>query len=371
MSENIKRNDVGCPGLFLALISLPLLFVATLVAGYLGYIPFKAEVHTLVTIVAIFFIFTLFVHHNASYAACKVSANFALMETDLQDALRKNALTIMGKTKSTLTVRDFMQYYFRDLRDDNFAKVASMIFPMLGILGTFIAIAVSMPDFTVQSSEKLDTQISLLLSGIGTAFYASIYGISLSLWWIFFERRGLAKIERQILELENIYDGRIWKKSELVKHEHMQSELKDQKIVQTLQDTFNLDFIKDLNTQYMKNYKEMIESTTNSLSVAADGLKEASADISSTLDRLEERQDAIRAEEAMKRNIDSFIRAARELERGLLRFDESVNYTFDKIDDELADAVEKLGRMAEIIGREELRLRKELLRKRDGVEDVS
>jgi methyl-accepting chemotaxis protein len=121
----------------------------------------------------------------------------------------------------------------------------------------------------------------------------------------------------------------------------------------------------------MKSYEKMIESTTNSLSEVADRLKEASADISSTLDRLEERQDAIRAEEAMKRNIDSFIRAARELERGLLRFDESVNYTFDKIDDELADAVEKLGRMAEILGREELRLRKELLRKRDGVEDVS
>ncbi len=30
----------------------------------------------------------------------------------------------------------------------NFAKIGTSTFPMLGILGTFIAIAISMPDFT-------------------------------------------------------------------------------------------------------------------------------------------------------------------------------------------------------------------------------
>ncbi len=59
--------------------------------------------------------------------------------------------------------------------------MASSLFPLLGILGTFTAIAVSMPDFSISDTDTLDKQISILLSGIGTAFYASIFGIFLSL----------------------------------------------------------------------------------------------------------------------------------------------------------------------------------------------
>ena len=369
MSDRLTRNDAHCPSVFLMIISLPLLAVILSIAGYLGYIPYKVSIHTLATIVVIFFIFTLFIKHNASFLACVISNNFTIMESDLQDALKKNALTIMGKTKSTLTVRDFMQEYFKDITDDNYAKIASMVFPMLGILGTFLAIAVSMPDFTVQSSQKLDEEISILLSGIGTAFYASIYGIFLSLWWTFFERRGLAKIEKIVRELESLYDSKVWKKSELVKHEHMQSELKDQQILQTLKETFNLDFIKNLNEQYIHSYKQLIDSSTQSLTIVARKLKEASDELSTTLEKMESKVDGVRAEEAMRRNIESFIRATRELDRSLLRFDESVNYTFDKIDDELAEAIDKLARMTETIARTQARLNRQLEERRSN-EDI-
>ena len=50
-------------------------------------------------------------------------------------------------------------------------------FPTLGILGTFISIALSMPDFTSNNIVALDSEITKLLSGVGTAFYVSIYGI--------------------------------------------------------------------------------------------------------------------------------------------------------------------------------------------------
>ncbi len=62
----------------------------------------------------------------------------------------------------------------RALEMINFAVVATSLFPMLGILGTFTAIAISMPDFSIDDMGSLDKQISILLSGIGTAFYASI-----------------------------------------------------------------------------------------------------------------------------------------------------------------------------------------------------
>ncbi len=352
MSQSTLRGGGVCPGVFLAMVSVPFLFVAALAASTLGLLPFETGIHTLITIVAIFIIFLFFIPHNASYAACRISRNFELMEQDLQEGLKGNALTIMGKTKSTLTVREFIEEYFKDIRDDNYARVAATIFPMLGILGTFVAIAVSMPDFTVTSSEKLDQQISLLLAGIGTAFYASIYGIFLSLWWIFFERRGLARIERQILELEALYNSRIWSRSELVKHEHMQSELKDQKIIRTLQETFNLDFIKDMNAQYMKNYQRIVEDTSRSFALLADRMQEASNDLRQTLSMLQERKEAVEAEEALRRNMEQFTRTAQTLERGLEHFDESVERSLEKIDFELAGAVERLGRIMEMIARQ-------------------
>ncbi|WP_457607612.1 MotA/TolQ/ExbB proton channel family protein [Nitratifractor sp.] len=358
MENRFNHHGGFCPGVFLAIFSFPALFVAALVGGYLGWLPFSVGMHTLITIVAIFLIFLFFIPHNASYSACRISKNFELMEQDLQEALKKNALTIMGKTKSTLTVRDFIDEYFKDIRDDNYARVAATIFPMLGILGTFVAIAISMPDFTVSSSEKLDQQISLLLAGIGTAFYASIYGIFLSLWWIFFERRGLAKIERQVIALEDLYGSRIWSRSELVKHEHMQSELKDQKIIQTLRETFNLDFIKDMNAQYMRNYQRIVEDTNASFATMAQRLQEASEDLRETLRSLGDRREAVKAEEAMRRNMESFARTAEELREGLERFDESVERSMEKIDYELASAVERLGRMTELIGREAERIRR-------------
>jgi len=357
MSQAIAHKGGFCPGVFLSIFSVPALFVAALAASYLGYLPFEVGIHTLVTLVLIFVIFLFFIPHNASYAACRISRNFDLMEQDLQEGLKKNALTIMGKTKSTLTVREFVEEYFKAIRDDNYARVAATIFPMLGILGTFVAIAISMPDFTVSSSEKLDQQISLLLAGIGTAFYASIFGIFLSLWWIFFERRGLAKIERQVLALEELYNSRIWSRSELVKHEHMESELKDQKIIRTLQETFNLDFIKDMNAQYMKNYQRIVEDTSRSFTLLADRMQEASRDLRQTLSLLQERKEAVEAEEAMRRNMEGFVRTAQSLERGLEQFDGSVERSLEKIDYELASAVERLGRMTELIAREHDRRR--------------
>lgn len=352
MQKSGLESGGSCFGIFLAIVIVPFLLVGALVAGYLGYLPFKVEVHTLITIALIFIIFLFFVRHNASYAACRIRKNFSIMEHQLQEGLKANALTIMGKTKSTLEVRDFAEEYFKDVRDDNYAKVASSIFPMLGILGTFIAIAMSMPDFTVSSGDKLDHEISILLSGIGTAFYASIYGIFLSLWWIFFERRGLAKIEQSTQRLETIYGEKIWKKSELVKHEHAQAELKDQKIIQTLRETFSLDFIRDLNEQYIKNYKTIIEDTTNSFELLSRHMHDASQELRNTLLSLNNREESVNAVATIKENIEAFNANAKSLQYNLSHFDQSVGKTFESLDRELATAVRKLGEMTELIAQQ-------------------
>ena len=331
------------------IVLLPMLFLIGLVLGYIGIIPLKVEIHTLIIISFIFIVFVFFVRHNANYAACHMKGSFAHMEEQLQSELRANALTIMGKTKSTLYIKDFMEEYYKDIRNDNFARVASSVFPMLGILGTFIAIAISMPDFTVKDLTALDQEISILLSGIGTAFYASIYGIALSLIWTYFEKRGNTKVDKNLYDLEKLYDSRVWKKAELIKHEHMQSELKDQEIVQTLKETFNMDFIKELNEQYLKNFTAIVNSTTNSFSELNEHMSQSSTQLRDTLNRVHNRQESVNAVEVIKENIEGFNTNAKNLHKAMERFDGSVDHTFTKIDSEMGQIIEKLSTFATLI----------------------
>ncbi len=349
MQQFDKQTSTSCTSHSLAILLIPSLFLVGLVLAYVGIFPVNVEAHTLGIVAFIFVVFAFFVKHNANYAVCHMKGSFFNMEEKLQAALRTNALTIMGKTKSTLHVKDFISEYYQDIRNDNFARVAPSVFPMLGILGTFIAIALSMPDFTVKDLGALDREISILLSGIGTAFYASIYGIMLSLIWTYFEKRGIAKVDKQIFDLEKLYGQRVWKRSELIKHEHMQSELKDQQIVQTLKETFNMDFIKELNEQYLKNFTTIVQDTTNSFTKLTVHMQEASSELRDTLENIHNRHASIDAVEMMERNIEGFNANAKNLQKTMENFDGTVDHTFVKIDEELGQAVEKLSTLAGIL----------------------
>jgi len=349
MQQDKFRANGSCFGIWFLLFLVPALFVVVLVMGYMEVIPFKVGVHTLVTISSIFVIYLFFVKHNASYTACRVKNSSGQMEGDLRSALDDNSLTIMGETKSTLNVTDYLSDYFRGVRDDNYAKVASSVFPMLGILGTFIAIAISMPDFSASSSQNLDKEISLLLSGIGTAFYASIYGIFLSLWWTFFERIGLTKIEKIGHKLEDMYGEYVWSESELVKHEHMQAEIKDQKLINALRETFNLDLVKEMSEQHINNYKIIMQETTKQFEKVTEHMSEASYQLAQTVERIDSKKDILLAGEKLSEDIDKFTRGVDQLNNGFSHFNSSVDRTFSKIDNELASAVGKLGQMGEMI----------------------
>jgi hypothetical protein len=133
-----KQNSSSCASRSFAILLIPFLFLVGLVLAYLGLFPLNVELHTFGIVAFIFLVFVSFVRHNANYAVCHMQGSFFRMEEDLQAALRSNALTIMGKTKSTLHVQDFIAEYYKDIRDDNFARVAPSVFPMMGILGTFI-----------------------------------------------------------------------------------------------------------------------------------------------------------------------------------------------------------------------------------------
>jgi len=174
------QDTSRCFSQFFAIFMLPFLFFCGLAVGYIGIIPLHVELHTLVIIAFIFLVFALFVRHNASYAVCSMRGTFGRMESELVAAIKENALTILGETKSTLDIREYTSEYYKEIRDDNFARVAPAVFPMLGILGTFIAIALSMPDFTVQDLGALDREISAAFRDRDSFLCLNIWDFSLT-----------------------------------------------------------------------------------------------------------------------------------------------------------------------------------------------
>lgn len=171
----------------------------------------------------------------------------------------------------------------------------------------------------------------------------------LSLIWTYFEKSGNTKVDKNLYDLEKLYDSRVWKKAELIKHEHTQSELKDQEIVQTLKEMFNMDFIKELNEQYLKNFTVVVNDTTNSFTQLADHMQSASTELRITLNKVHDRQESVNAVSTMKENIEGFNSNAKNLQRSMERFDGTVEHTFDKIDSEVGQIVEKLSTFARII----------------------
>ncbi len=210
---NLKSRS--CFLRWFVLLSLPLLILLGVIAGYLGVVPFSVHTHSVVMISIIFIIYFIFLKHNAYYATCKFSKNLDDLEDAMGDYINKNRLKLANKTKSNAPFDAFMQSYTSSLRNDNFASVATGVFPTLGILGTFISIALTMPSFSSTDAIGMEREISKLLGGVGTAFYVSIYGIFLSLWWLFFEKSGMSQFEKDVAKIKRRVKNLFWSKEEI------------------------------------------------------------------------------------------------------------------------------------------------------------
>ena len=197
------------------LLTIPTLLFVLVILCYFGVLPLKVEIHSVILIGAIYFIYLFFIRHNAYFVACKFRTLYADLQIALLDYINNNLLTIAQTSKANGSVDDFLQDYTSNLRNSNFSSIASGIFPTLGILGTFISIALSMPDFTSNNIAALDSEITKLLSGVGTAFYVSIYGIFLSIWWIFFEKFGLSRFHHDSYIIKESTKNFFWTKIDI------------------------------------------------------------------------------------------------------------------------------------------------------------
>lgn len=197
------------------LLTVPTLLFIMVILCYFGVLPLKVEIHSVILIGAIYFIYLFFIRHNAYFVACKFRTLYADLQIALLDYINNNLLTITQTSKANGSVDDFLQDYTSNLRNSNFSSIASGIFPTLGILGTFISIALSMPDFSSNNIVALDSEITKLLSGVGTAFYVSIYGIFLSIWWIFFEKFGLSRFHHDSYIIKESTKNFFWTKIDI------------------------------------------------------------------------------------------------------------------------------------------------------------
>jgi DNA-dependent RNA polymerase auxiliary subunit epsilon len=321
--------------------------------GYFHIISLKVDMHSVVIIGLIYIIYLLFIQHNANYVICNMRKNHHDLQQGLQKNIQENSLTIGTQTKATTNIVEYITDYYKTFRNDNFASVAPSFFPMLGILGTFTAIAISMPDFAIKDTNALDSEISLLLSGIGTAFYASIYGIALSIIWNYFEKRGLSKADEDLYYFENTYNKFIWSQSELKRNEHQQNDVRDQKLIEGLKETFNLEFIQLLNEKHLDNFQTIINETNKNFTTVTKHLQLVSTDLKDTIAQIHHSKNAVEANESIEKNLQHFTQTTSRLQNSIERFDasleKSLSMTFHKIDDELGDVIIKLGNFSSTI----------------------
>lgn len=68
----------------------------------------------------------------------------------------------------------------------------------IGVLGTFIGLSVGLADLQLGDTDALRSGIGGLLDGMKVAFYSSVFGVLLSLFWTFFDRLLSSKLDKEI-----------------------------------------------------------------------------------------------------------------------------------------------------------------------------
>ena len=282
--ESPQRN---CALVYIKLILLPTLAYGYFLLGFFGILHFKVGVHSIVLIGFIYIVSLIFAKHNGELGACTFRRYAKEFQTELHEYVTKNLMPIGNLVKSNASFENFIDAYAKRIRNDNYASVAASVFPTMGILGTFISIALTLPDFSSQSAGALENEISLLLSGVGTAFYVSIYGILLSLWWIFFEKRGLSRFESEVALIQDSTASLFWTKEE-IEQAYLQENLQHfERIGKMFEHLSSSDFFERLG----KNIESKFELFDEMLTMEAAAVKRGAEHVKEGMEALSHAQD--------------------------------------------------------------------------------
>ena len=258
------------------LLTIPTFLFVIIILGYLDLFPLKVEIHSVILIGFIYFIYLFFIRHNAYYVSCKFKTKYQELILKLKTYINSNLLTIGDTTKANGSADDFLKDFTSNIRNTNFSSIASGVFPTLGILGTFISIAYSMPDFSSGTSTALEKEISLLLGGVGTAFYVSIYGIFLSLWWTFFEKIGMSRFEHDSFIIKENTKSFFWTKID-IESINIKSNLENfKRMADVFEQITSKDILDNINESIEKRVtllEDILEKETTLSSKISDNIK--------------------------------------------------------------------------------------------------
>ena len=99
ISQNLQSN-CNINSKFITLLTVPVLLYALVILCFLGILPLKLEIHSIVLIGFILLIYLFFVKHNAFYVACKFKTLYHDVDVNLKEYANKNQLTIGDTTKA-------------------------------------------------------------------------------------------------------------------------------------------------------------------------------------------------------------------------------------------------------------------------------
>ncbi len=279
LSDLKQAPQKSCILKVLYLLSAPFVLLMIALFGFMDFISFRVENYSVVMIGTIFIIYLFFVKHNGYFASCKFMKEVDSFKKSLNQYIKNNLLIIGKKEKANASYDDFAREYTQDLRNDNFASIAAGVFPTLGILGTFISIAISMPDFSSQTSAVLEKEISLLLGGVGTAFYVSIYGIFLSIWWTYFDKTGLSKFEETLNSIKLNKKILFWNKEEIEQTYFEKSMENFEKLNQVFQNLTQDELVEKMN----KTLTQRVDMFEKIISHEESAIKSVSAQMNESL----------------------------------------------------------------------------------------
>lgn len=308
------------------LLTIPTFLFIIVIAGYLEYFPLKVEIHSVILIGFIYFIYLFFVKHNAYYVSCKFKTQYKNLVENLKNYINNNLLTIGTTTKANGSVDDFLKEFTSNLRNTNFSSIASGIFPTLGILGTFISIAFSMPNFSSGTSSALEQEISLLLGGVGTAFYVSIYGIFLSIWWIFFEKIGMSRFEHDVYIIKENTKSFFWTRLD-IESIHLKSSIENFEKMSEIFEQFTSKKLLDDISSSLEQRVQIVENIINRESLLANTLN----------NNLENFNKLFELVKIMTLNIESNLKVFKNEEINFVKSSEILNTNIEKLNTVLSN----------------------------------
>ena len=188
-----------------------------------------STVTNIITVVSCLFIIGVFVYfiiQARKLIACYKLIGNSLNADDILGSLKDSKLTDLsqqykeaitidtpnGKKSNIPSSEVFSEQNVCSLHSLNLKMLstASSSLVGLGLLGTFLGLTIGVASFDSSNVEHIQSSIQTLLAGMGTAFLTSLFGMSLSLIFIFFDKRWSNRLSKDLYKMTEDLDSKYY-----------------------------------------------------------------------------------------------------------------------------------------------------------------